>query len=178
MGHQRLSSLSSLSEPFRSAIVWLRHRLDEKNIPVLLWETGRTPQRQRFLYKNGSSQSEPGESAHEFGFAADFVIDSERCETGRMVWSSEGGSSRWVPFHFDCQSPQAVATWRRFGAEVERCGLAWGGNWRPLSRDGIGWAYTHVEMAGWRTYRPTSGKITKKQDAELTLCEKTILLGT
>jgi len=178
MDEQRLSTLSTLSEPFRSAIIWLRHRLDEKNIPVLLWETGRTAQRQRFMFEGGSSRAEPGESPHEFGFGADFVIDSERCETGRMVWHAEGGSSRWVPFHFDCQSPRAVATWRRFGDEVDKCGLVWGGNWKPLSKEGIGWAYTHVEMAGWRTYKPVDTKPSKKQDREITLCEKTILLRT
>jgi hypothetical protein len=162
MDEARVWELETLEEPFLSAIVWLCHRLKEKEIPVLLWETGRSKKRQTYLHSQGFSKTVPGTDPHEYGYAADFILDSSRCETARCVW--EGGTqSRWTSFAWDCASPKAVRAWKRFGKEVQMCSLIWGGSWSPFSVDGVGWNYSHVEMPRWRKFTETGLEQTRSE---------------
>lgn len=82
---------------------------------VLITCTLRTMDEQAALYAQGRTvpgkrvtKAKPGQSAHNFGLAFDFVP---------MI----GGKPEWSGKH---------PVWQELGAMAEACGLEWGGRWR------------------------------------------------
>lgn len=58
-----------------------------------VFETYRTPQRQAWVYGQGNSKAQPYRSAHQFGFAADFVPWT--VERG-YTWDVETAAWDWL----------------------------------------------------------------------------------
>ena len=124
-------SIADLRPVFATrAIAWLdecRHA----GLDVLITCTFRSMSEQNDLYAQGRTRpgkrvtnAKPGESAHNFRFALDFVPIVQ----GKPDWSSK--------------SPQ----WLQLGRLAEACGLEWGGRWRGLVD------LPHIQLPNWRTY--------------------------
>lgn len=147
-------SLDDLEDPFRGKALLLQERLERDGLPMRLFEARRTFTRQRDLYAVGrqrdskgvwrvvgatSTKALPGQSAHNWGFAVDFVLDPLH-----SWWGSQRPSGPW-----DTGSPTRPLpglAWEKYGRLVRECGLVWGGDW--------GWDKPHAELKEWRNLRP------------------------
>lgn len=101
----RIASLALLDPGFREAVQGVLDELDRNDIPLLVFESIRSPGRQTSLYGRGRNPSAPDfgrtvtkarayQSAHQFGLAVDlvFLVD------GEWTWEEpEGGM--WASFH-------------------------------------------------------------------------------
>ena len=95
----------------------LEHEFGRKDLADILM--GVAPQ-----YGEIVTQAAPGQSLHEYGYAADGVVVVD----GKLIWDTTHYLNREL--------------WERFGEAAEAVGLEWGGRWiRP--RD-----FTHVQMPG------------------------------
>lgn len=71
--------LSYLYSDFESEIFQLNLTIKQEGMPFFLYETYRTPQRQKFLYKKGfSTERDFMANPHVNGLAADFLIDKRK----------------------------------------------------------------------------------------------------
>jgi hypothetical protein len=100
----RVSSLALLEPVTRAAVEQIMADAATSGIPLLLFETYRSQQRQQFLYKQGATTLRTV-GCHHFGAAADLV----KSNAGQPSW--EGS------FDF-------------LGRLAARHGLVWGGSWK------------------------------------------------
>ena len=107
----RLNSLAPLHPQFRQALELLLAKAAAENRPFKVFESFRTPERQRWLYEQGRSRAggivtnaRPWESFHQYGLAADLVL----FVNGQWTWSSAGDLG---------------AHWRRLPALAQEAGL-------------------------------------------------------
>lgn len=105
----RIATTSELHPEFLVPLLALLDDLRGSGIPLRLYETARTPFRQRELYQQGRSRpgqvvtrADAWQSFHQFGMAADLVFSID----GRWTW----------------EEPEA-GMWRRFGEMAGERGL-------------------------------------------------------
>ena len=134
---KRVSSLEGLKEPFRSAVKWLIARLAYHDVHVVLFETHRGIELQEEYYKIGTSKAKFGQSAHNWGYAADFVLDTKKVKTRTRMHKGKPYPDPW-----DNTTPEALMTWKKFGKIAKECGLTWGGEWKFVD-------LPHVELPWW-----------------------------
>lgn len=160
-----ITTLDALVDPFKGRCIRLAHRIVGENLPFKLWETFRPITRQEQLYRKGRSaagkvvdksavvtNARPGESAHNWGYAADFVLD-----VGHPMWtnatdrpSKERGGAEWdsgTSLTGVVIRPAVFGAWQELGRLARDCDLVWGGAWE--FRD-----LPHVELPGWKEKRP------------------------
>lgn len=98
----RITDTSILHLAFRERVRGLANDCDNAAIPLSVYETGRTPQRQVELYARGRGDGETGktatrakawESLHQYLLAADFVFFVD----GRWTWT-EPRPGMWAKF--------------------------------------------------------------------------------
>lgn len=150
-----LNDADLLADPFAKKIRLLQERLARDGLPFVLFETKRPFSRQRALFLQGREKrgdkfvkvgntvtnADAGQSPHQWGLAADFVLNvkdpwwGEQKPTG--AWDT-GSATRPLP----------KLAWEKFGRVVKETGLVWGGAWASF-RD-----LPHVEMPDWRSHRP------------------------
>jgi len=135
--------LDGLKPPFRQAIVWLIHLLEKEKLPITIFETYRGAVRQNYLKESGSSRAGAAQSPHNFGLAADFVLDVDKCPVTNREWPA--GTGNFYKDAWDYKTTEAKAAYDRFGELAESIGLEWGGRWRFLD-------VPHVQMSEWRKY--------------------------
>lgn len=116
--------LSMLIEPAAAAARELLLLAARHGLPVRVWETYRTYNRQMDLYAQGRTQ--PGNivtwtmrSRHLTGRALD------------LVWSTKDTQWSW-------EEPWRGA-WIRLGELGETCGFIWGGRWRYQDKPHFEW---------------------------------------
>ena len=140
---ERRSDLESLHPVVRRKVKAVQKQLDDENIPMKVFETFRSPQRQAALYAQG--RTAPGsrvtnayawESYHQYGVAADFV----RFENGSWNWRTDTQERR--------------AQWDRFHEIAISEGL------EPLS-----WEKPHVQLAGYSHTQLMNGDYPQGGDA-------------
>lgn len=142
------ADLAALQQPFRAMAYKLKMRIDEEGLPLRVYETFRSPMRQARLFIKGRrydtalkkwvvvndaavvTAAGPFQSAHEYGQAADFVLNYPGKE-----WQYE----------------KFEHVWEEFGALAKSLGLVWGGDFKR--RD-----MPHVEYFPWRKLRPANWK--------------------
>jgi hypothetical protein len=90
------------------------------------------------LFKHGASKARTlKETPHGRGGAADAlpaVLDP---------------SGRWVKAIYDGKHPEGRKRLLIYGELAEQAGLRWGGRFKPLDKDGLGWDLAHVEVFDW-----------------------------
>lgn len=120
-------ALDDLSPRFRPLAFEFLARLTEAHIQVLITFTLRTAAEQAEAVRTGHSQV--AHSKHQDGDAMDVVPYSQFLLKGddKLQW--------------DTSDP----VWPKIGAIAERLGLRWGGRFRPLNAQGVGWDPGHVE---------------------------------
>ena len=99
----RYSELDLLHPTVRTAVEQILAQLAAENIPFRLFESYRTPERQRALYAQGRTapgnrvtKAMPWSSYHQYGLAADFVLFID----GNWSWETGGAYRRyWERLH-------------------------------------------------------------------------------
>lgn len=75
---KRYNNLSYLYSPFREEVIQLILSIRQNQLPFIVYETYRTPQRQKYLNHSGYSTNEdPFLNAHVNGLAIDFMINEK-----------------------------------------------------------------------------------------------------
>jgi peptidoglycan L-alanyl-D-glutamate endopeptidase CwlK len=161
----RCKRLDMLKDPFAGRVMLLVELCATESIHVAPFETHRSLQRQMQLYAKGRAETtpgdwvivnrskivtraKPGESAHNWDMAADFVLDVDRVPVRMREWRGKMHADAW-----DDETPEAVDTWEKFGQAARSCGLNWGGDFKSI-RD-----LPHVEMPGWQSHRRADWKL-------------------
>ena len=101
--------LDGLQAEFKLKIEKLIERIKKEQLPIYVFETTRTKERQRELVKIGSSKTM--KSKHIEGLAVDFVVKIN----GLWTW--------------DTSYKDVLNIYKRFGELAVEEGLTWGGNW-------------------------------------------------
>lgn len=145
------NSIDSLTQETKEALQILIEKIKNENLPIVLFEALRTPERQRFLYTKGRTTpvvrekgiyefpglpTEPQvtstlKSNHFTGHAADFVLD-----VNHPYWKTVGYNPNGA---WDVSS-RTEPIWQRFGQLAKESGFNWGGYWQSF-RD-----YPHIEL--------------------------------
>lgn len=140
-----MNSIDSLIEPFKAKVVELQTKITDAKLPMRLFETRRSFKRSLELFELGRrfdssglwvvtdkskvvSNAHPGESPHNWGVAADFVLSGEK------PWDT---------------SPEAMEVWHAFGKIAQETDLVWGGSWKFVD-------LPHVEIKQWTRFRPNN----------------------
>lgn len=151
---KRLIHLSGLHPDFRPKIERLIGRVEDEGWPLKLFETLRTMERQAALFAQGRTEpghivtnAQPGESAHNHGFAADLVEFDSNSLSAPWTWDVGLDVTRTRVLN-----RARWGMWVDYGKmlRAEFPSLRWGAvfGYRPPML--IGWDPPHVEEAGWR----------------------------
>lgn len=149
-------ALGGLAEPFQAKARLLADRLARDGLPLILFEARRSFARQRALYAKGRARDVkgvwriidasqivtkalPGQGAHNWGYAVDFVLD-----VTSPWWGRARPKGPWD--QGSAKNPLPKVAWEKYGRLVREGGLRWGGDW--------GWDLPHTELPGWRDLRP------------------------
>jgi peptidoglycan LD-endopeptidase CwlK len=118
---------SLLYPPFAEQLRYFESRLAAAKLPFYLFMGFRTFEDQDDLYAQGRTKpgkiitnAPGGYSLHNFGLAADYVLDGQVDKPG-IQWSWDTKAD----FNADGRSD-----WMNMGEIAESCGLEWGGRWR------------------------------------------------
>lgn len=145
---KKSDDIDNLRAPFDSAITWLIFLIASEGLPLIVYETLRSSERQEHLKKKGMSKAAAGESPHNYGLACDFVLDTDAINVQEREWKG-----RMYPDAWDYTTPHAKAVYDRLGELAESINLEWGGRWR--FRD-----VPHVQMPKWRRFlKKQNGKL-------------------
>lgn len=125
-------ALNDLNLKFRPLAIELLARLTEAGIPVLITDTLRTAEEQKVFLARGTSKVK--HSKHQDGLAID-VVPYE-------TYSMNGPDK----LNWDTDSTASIKTWKIMGTIGKSLGLRWGGDFRPLDRNGLGWDPGHFEF--------------------------------
>lgn len=120
--------LDDLSPRFQPIAFQLLARCVEAGIPVLIAGTLRTPAEHAQNIANGTSRTT--HSKHLDGDAIDIVPYA--------VYQLAGADK----LQWDTADP----VWPKLGAIGEALGLRWGGRFKPLNAQGVGWDPGHFEF--------------------------------
>lgn len=143
MSTDRVVGVGNLREPFLAKLLALESRLRAEGVPMVRWETYRGRARQELLLRRGVSRAGWGKSPHNYGLAADYVLDVNKVAVRRRSWKGQLFPDAW-----DTETPEALAVWLSFGTIAESLDLEWGGRWEKLPD------FPHVELRGWRFLVP------------------------
>ena len=144
-------TIDSLAQETREAIQILLQKIANENLPIVLFETLRTPERQKFLYTKGRTTpmvrevgiyefpglpTEPTvtktlKSNHFSGHAADFILDIQHPYWKTVNYNPSGA--------WDVSS-KTEPVWQRFGQLAKESGFNWGGYWQSFKD------YPHIEL--------------------------------
>lgn len=152
-----MSSFETLAEPFRSKLQELATRIVGAQIPLALYATRRSFREQANLYSKGRelvngvmvvrdkskvvTNARAGESPHNWGLAADFVLD-----LNHLFWSDK--TKPLSPWDDGKGDFRIKSVWDALGVHAEDLGLEWGGRWSSFKD------LPHVELKFWRRHRP------------------------
>tara|TARA_R100001530_G_scaffold53680_1_gene39622 strand:- start:5840 stop:6274 length:435 start_codon:yes stop_codon:yes gene_type:complete len=139
---KRQAELGKLRDPFYSAIKWMIFLIEKEGLPLTVFETYRGADRQNYLKEKGLSNAGASQSPHNYGLAADFILDTDKCDVRKREWPE--GSGVFYPDAWDYDSKEGKHAFIRLGEIAKSLGLVWGGDWKSLKD------YPHVEMPEWR----------------------------
>lgn len=103
---KRFTTLELLDPDFRRRVERVQVRVSEAGLPLLVYETIRSPNRQAELYARGrgdpdsvdfgrrATNAKPYQSAHQYGLAVDFVFQLD----GKWTWEPPHPED-WDLFH-------------------------------------------------------------------------------
>ena len=116
-----------LYSPFAGQLRDFESRLVAAKLPFYLYMGLRTFEDQDELYSQGRTKpgqivtnARGGDSLHNYGLAADYVLDGQPDKPG-IQWSWDTKAD----FNADGRND-----WMQMGEIAESCGLEWGGRWK------------------------------------------------
>ena len=108
-------------------MLWFESRLSEFGLHFHAFQYLRTWEDQDELYAQGRTKlgaivtnARGGDSVHNYGLAADYVLDGRVTKPG-IQWSWDTRADLNADGHND---------WMQMGELAESCGLEWGGRWK------------------------------------------------
>jgi hypothetical protein len=102
-----------------------------RGIPMIAFETYRTPERQRKLKNKGVTNAPAGWSPHQYGCAVDLLVIPQWWEATRDQWSVLGVIGKEI-------------------ARKKKIEITWGGDFESI------YDPAHWEITNWRDYRKAS----------------------
>lgn len=140
----RQSSLNALSTDAFPLFRQLIDAYENAGLPIRVWETLRTAERQQYLFTKGRTRQEldaagvsfperPNDnkvtwtlnSKHIAGNAVDFILQSRSSYwTERGINFNKDIGSAWNTSH-----PEALKVWQEFGKIAKELDFEWGGDW-------------------------------------------------
>ncbi len=175
---KRVTDLAELEPAFEADVRALLADLAAARLPVKVFETRRSLERQRWLHGQGVSKATGTQGPHVHGLAVDIVLDIESplwAERGCMpVVVGESGAAWDTGIEvLPVSNADGTASERRavllrpgvalvvstMGAMALARGLDWGGvnsgAWRSSKPgDLFGWDPAHIQRRRWRTLVP------------------------
>ena len=159
------ASFEDLADPFKSKAQLLQDHIQEKGLPFTLFEARRSFKRQAELFNQGRelrdglmvtvspgnivTKARAGESPHNWGLAADFILVLDHFYWKR--WNDKPDTPWDSGQGVKVIKPNVINVWHQFGALAKGVDLVWGGSWQ--FRD-----LPHVELSNWKTFRPQNYK--------------------
>ena len=159
------ASFEDLADPFKSRVQGLDAKLKEMGLPLKLFESRRSFKRQAELFNKGRkfedglilvehpaqivTKARAGESAHNWGLAADFVLDVDHEYWAKWLDRPENPWDSGVGIK--PPKPNVIGVWHKFGELAAWCDLEWGGSWKFKD-------LPHVELKNWKSLRPSNWK--------------------
>jgi hypothetical protein len=122
-----IRTLDSLDIRFRFKAIELLARCTEAGVPVLIINTLRTQAEQDEAIRTGHSKV--ARSKHQDGLAIDI------CPIEQFL-IHKSNKLQW-----DINDP----VWKQIGEIGQKLGLRWGGTFKPLNQNGLGWDPGHFE---------------------------------
>jgi hypothetical protein len=144
--HPRCKDVERLRAEFQPVLVELLRRCPW----MQPWETWRSPGRQLMLFNKGPTvtKARPWQSAHNWGMAADCVLDpAVVVDLPTRIYKGKAWPSLWDTSRQDLRD-----LWIEYGEQAEALGLVWGGRWGTII-NGIGFDPPHVEHPAWKSLR-------------------------
>ena len=125
-------------------MVWgeiMRH-----DLPLEVFETLRTPERQTYLFEQKRSKLKGKQGAHTHGMAVDFILDMKRLKGAQVNPWDTGVSDQGK-----IVNPDVLAVWLFFGRvlHTQFPKIRWGGDWRKGKKVALGWDPYHIELENW-----------------------------
>jgi hypothetical protein len=140
------NDISKLHPEFAPVWTTIQDSIAMYNLPLIVFEAYRSPERQTYLYEEGRSKLKGKQGAHTYGMAVDVVLDTDGFTdlAGFSPWET-GVKGGQVVF------PDVLAVWLYFGRvlSMEHPNVTWGGNWRKGRKKPLGWDPYHVELDNW-----------------------------
>lgn len=162
----RLSDPALLDEPMKTKAAELAKLIAAAELPMVLWETRRSIERQSYLFRLGVTQLRGPAGPHCWGLAVDWVLDVHHAHWERVHEAPRGTPSSGAAWDTGVEydgtlclvaRSQVLAVWQRYGSFAMGLGLEWGGNaakWRSSRKgDPLGWDPAHVQMPRWSLLR-------------------------
>jgi peptidoglycan hydrolase-like protein with peptidoglycan-binding domain len=141
---KRIQDLSILHPTVRAKVSSIQTQLDAEGIPLRVFESYRTPERQNYLYAQGRTR--PGGivtykkawgSYHQYGLAVDFVF----YENNKWNWGPEGSKKH-----------------QRWYKRLHELGAYYG-------LEPLGFETPHLQLVGWSSQRLEAGEMPEGGDA-------------
>lgn len=132
--------IEDLTPECQAAFGRFKARLDEGKIPFVVVFTRRTAEEQHTLWLKGRD-------------ASGNVIDQSQvvtnCDGYKKLSNHQGGNAFDLTFadaNGNPYWPTDPVRWFGLGQIAESCGLSWGGRFKPLDKNGLGWDPDHFEI--------------------------------
>jgi len=141
--------LSKLSPTFSPIWEKVAETIEENGLPLVIFETYRSSERQTYLFEEGRSKLKGKSGAHCHGMAVDLILDTENFSdlSGFSPWETGVKSGRVV-------FPDVLAVWLWLGRELKmkHPEIRWGGDWRRGKQVALGWDPYHIELRNWKDH--------------------------
>ena len=161
-----VADVEKLNAPFKPKAHELLALIEEHRLPMVVFETLRPLERQKWLFQKGYSRASGANGPHCWGLAIDVVLDpksKEWKEIGDRPIAVGGGGAPWDT-GYDPTADGLVLrragvahVVREFIALARRLGLDSGGvndgPWANREKGAeFGWDPFHVQLSGWRAW--------------------------
>tara|TARA_R110000751_G_scaffold20073_2_gene59245 strand:+ start:7777 stop:8247 length:471 start_codon:yes stop_codon:yes gene_type:complete len=138
--------VEKLNPEFAAEWINIQDSIAMYNLPLKVFETYRSPERQTYLFDEGRSKLKGKQGAHTYGMAVDVILDIDNATdlSGLSPWETGVSGGQVV-------LPDVLAVWLYFGRvlQTEHPTVTWGGNWRKGRKKPLGWDPYHVELDNW-----------------------------
>ncbi len=162
------ADLDTLAEPFLTKAYRLAEIIDREGLPFVIFEARRSFTKQQQYFMRGRAaklgvtvvvdpshvitKARPGQSAHNWGCAVDFVLDMD---PKHPFWHGDTRpTGMWDTGYANGKNlrPACKLAWERYGRAVKEADLEWGGNFAGLVD------LPHAQLRGWEKVRPRDWK--------------------
>lgn len=159
----RIVDLEQLELFFRGDVVLMLTELHKAGLPLVVFETRRSVERQRWLFAEGVTKA-LSKGPHVYGLAIDIVLDAQHAYWADKPTRPTRVGRSGAPWDTGVEiverkptvvRPDVAHVVTELGAAAKRRGLEWGGDitipsWVGRRDDPFGWDPFHVQRQHWQ----------------------------